>query len=128
MRQYVINSEEEEELKRKGKVTLSAVNSPYWCKFFAEMAGFPDESLYVNTGFSIGIPAGQEVALRMLQEIGEEPIDYICKPVEIRKVLKSITSGLHCCYCIEMACELLRTEQKKKLPPVGKGKRKKEMA
>lgn len=128
MRQYVINSEEEEELKRKGKVVLSAVNSPYWCRFFAELAGFPDESLYANTGFSIGIPAGQEVALRMLQGIGEEPIEYICKPVEIRKVLKSITGGLHCCYCLEMACELLRTEQKKKLPPVGKGKRKKEMA
>ncbi len=124
MQQYVINSEEELELRREGKITLSAVSSPYWCRYFAEMAGFPAESLGANTGFSIGIPAGQEVALRMLQGAEEEPIDYICKPVEIRKVLKSITSGLHCCYCIEMACKLLRTEQKERLAPKGKEKRK----
>lgn len=124
MRQYIINSEEELELRREGKITLSAVSSPYWCRYFAEMAGFPAESLSANTGFSIGIPAGQEVALRMLQGIGEEPVDYICKPVEVRKVLKSITSGLHCCYCIEMACKLLRMEQKERLAPQGKEKRK----
>ena len=122
MRQYIINSEEELELKRERQITLSAVSSPYWCRYFAEMAGFPAESLAANTGFAIGIPAGQEVALRMLQGAEEEPIDYICKPVEIRKVLKSITSGLHCCYCIEMDCELLRTEQKERVAPQGKGK------
>lgn len=86
LKQYIISETMKGELDRTGRTTETAVNSPYWQRFYEELAGQKDFSLLPPYEFAIITNSPALVKLRYLQDIGKYPIDYLCRVEKVEKL------------------------------------------
>lgn len=121
MKQYIISDTMKEELEETGRTSETAVDSPFWQRFYEELAGLRSRSLARPYEYCEPVASPPLVKLRYLQDVDHYPIDYLCRAVMVQKIRKYSQDGeprglfLKLDFRLEekIAIEAERTQQKK---------------